>query len=185
MSGITGQRHPILIVDDQPELLDNLRLTLEAAGYQILTAADGIEALGILQAQAVDLILADIAMPGMNGYQLYERVRQNPDWTFMPFIFLTARTLDSDIRFGKELGVDDYLAKPIQPEDLLAAVSGKLRRAQQLAQLSALPASGGKLARIVVGRLQIDPAQHRVELEMGCISNVRGVGYQLIVPDDD
>ncbi|MBN1887030.1 MAG: response regulator transcription factor [Thermoflexales bacterium] len=251
MSEITSQRHSVLVVDDQPELLDSLKLALEAAGYQVLTAADGVEAIEILRAQAVDLVLADIAMPHMNGYQLYERVRQNPDWMLMPFIFLTARTLDSDIRYGKELGVDDYLAKPIQPEDLLAAVSGKLRRARQLGRLPAPPTPGGaKPASIAVGQLQIDPAQHRIMLsgqpislssrefilleylarhsdqvvspqdlvqathklktdsteagallrplirsvrrklgyavgEMGCISNVRGVGYQLIAPDDE
>ena len=129
----------ILIVDDQPEIVDNVALILDAEGYQALTANDGIEALHVLERQPVDLILADIAMPRLNGYQLYERVRQNPDWIAIPFMFLTARTLDSDIRYGKELGVDDYLTKPIQPEDLLSAVQGKLRRAQQLAQLLGQP----------------------------------------------
>jgi CheY-like chemotaxis protein len=126
----------ILVVDDQPTLLENVEFMLAAAGYQVLTACDGIEALDLLQTQAADLILADIAMPRLDGYQLYERVRQNPDWVAIPFMFLTARTLDSDIRHGKELGVDEYLTKPIQPEDLLTAVQDKLRGAQQLAQLA-------------------------------------------------
>jgi DNA-binding response OmpR family regulator len=122
----------ILLVDDQPEILENLSMAVEAAGYQVLTANDGYEALTILQDQPVSLILADIAMPKMNGYQLYERVRENPQWVMIPFLFLTARALDSDIRYGKELGVDDYLTKPIDVEDLLAAVQGKLRRVEQL-----------------------------------------------------
>lgn len=125
----------ILVVDDQPTLLESVEFTLQATGYSVLTAKDGVEALTMLQSQTVDLILADIVMPRLNGYQLYERVRQNPEWVAIPFMFLTGLNLDNDIRYGKELGVDDYLTKPIQPEDLLAAIQGKLRRAQQLALL--------------------------------------------------
>jgi DNA-binding response OmpR family regulator len=161
-----GSVASILIVDDQLTLRDNVKQLLEETGYRALTASDGVEALAVLQSQPVDLILADIAMPGMNGYQLYERARENPQWVKIPFIFLTARTLDSDIRYGKQLGVDDYLVKPFQLEDLLATVEGKLRRAQQLAQLaghseSLQPSEQGVLT---VGRLTIDPAQHRVWL---------------------
>jgi DNA-binding response OmpR family regulator len=110
----------------------------------------------------VDLILADIAMPRMNGYQLYERVRENPEWVTIPFVLLTARAMDSDIRYGKELGVDDYLTKPIQPEDLLASVQGKLRRAEQLTQIRTQPAPPVSASQVVVvGQLRVDPGQHR------------------------
>jgi CheY-like chemotaxis protein len=109
-----GSVASILIVDDQLTLRDNVKQLLEETGYRALTASDGVEALAVLQSQPVDLILADIAMPRMNGYQLYERARENPQWVKIPFIFLTARTLDSDIRYGKQLGVDDYLVKPFQ-----------------------------------------------------------------------
>ena len=142
---MTEIRASILVVDDQPVLLENIRLALESTGNRVWTAEDGIEALAILRKERMDLILADIAMPRMNGYQLYERVRGNPRWVTIPFIFLTARALDSDIRYGKEMGVDDYLTKPIQPEDLLAAVHGKLRRARQLARAplrSPVPCNG-------------------------------------------
>jgi DNA-binding response OmpR family regulator len=125
----------ILVVDDQPTLLESLGFALKATGYEVLTASDGLEALTVLQSQPVDLIVADIVMPRLNGYQLYECVRANPDWLAIPFMFLTGRKLDSDVRYGKELGVDDYLTKPIQPEDLLAAVQSKLRQARQLARL--------------------------------------------------
>ncbi len=154
----------ILVVDDQPDLLDSLALTLESAGYTAVTAKDGWEALTVLQSHTVDLILADIAMPQMNGYQLYERVRANPQWTKIPFLFLTARTLDSDIRYGKELGVDDYLTKPIQPEDLLAVVRGKLRRAEQITQPVAQVSLQSSLESdtLDIGELHIDPGQHRV-----------------------
>jgi DNA-binding response OmpR family regulator len=125
---MTGAVASILVVDDHVELLENIELTLEAAGYRVLTARDGMEALEVLRSQPVSLVLADIAMPRMNGYQLYDRIRANPQWVAIPFVFLTARALGSDVRHGKELGADDYLTKPIQPEDLLAAVQGRLRR---------------------------------------------------------
>jgi CheY-like chemotaxis protein len=127
----------ILVVDDEPNFLDNIRLALEAEGYRVLSAGNGVEALAVLHSQLVNLILADIAMPDMNGYQLYERVRERPQWLTIPFVFLTARKLDSDIRYGKELGVDGYLTKPVRAADLLAVVRGKLRRAQQLVQSTA------------------------------------------------
>ena len=92
----------------------------------------------MLKTQPVDLILADIAMPRMNGYQLYEQVRRDPRWVLIPFVFISARALDSDVRYGKALGVDDYLIKPFQLEDLLAVVAGRLRRARELAPAHAV-----------------------------------------------
>jgi DNA-binding response OmpR family regulator len=154
----------ILVVDDEPDLLENIGMALEAEGYRVLTALDGVQALAILEEQSVNLVLADIAMPKMNGYQLYERIRQNTRWTSIPFIFLSARRLDSDIRYGKELGVDDYLIKPIHSADLLAAIRGKLRRAEQLAhvlpQVQVVPAPSPLFP--ISPRLRIDQEQHRV-----------------------
>lgn len=152
----------ILVVDDQPGLLANIRLALEAAGYQVLTASDGLEALELMRSQPVSLILADIAMPRLNGYQLFERVQENPAWVTIPFIFLTARAMDSDIRYGKQLGVDDYLTKPIEPEDLLAVVEGKLRRAERQTAAGETPRQRGSQDNILIaGRLRIDVRQHR------------------------
>jgi DNA-binding response OmpR family regulator len=73
-------------------------------------------------------------MPDMNGYQFYLRVRQNPAWLHIPFLFLTAKGQSEDIRYAKEMGIDDYLTKPIEAEDLVAAVRGKLHRFTQLRQ---------------------------------------------------
>ncbi|MCB0192635.1 MAG: response regulator transcription factor [Anaerolineae bacterium] len=157
----------ILVVDDEPDLLENISLPLEVEGFQVHTAPDGLQALEILEDQTVSLILADIAMPNMNGYQLYEKVRENPRWITIPFIFLSARTMDTDIHYGKELGVDDYLTKPIRGPDLLAAVRGKLRRAEQIittiGQYNFTRNRSDK--ELVVGPLRIDSEQHRVWLE--------------------
>ena len=156
----------ILVVDDQPEILENLALVLELEGYRVLTAGDGVEALTVMEAETVDLILADIAMPRLNGYQLYKRVRDNPRWVTIPFIFLTARAMDSDVRYGKELGVDDYLTKPIEPEDLLAAVHGRLRRAQQLMEAAShFSPPVTEPATLELGRLRVDPGQHQAWMD--------------------
>ena len=156
----------ILIVDDQPLTLAMLQAALELDGYQIYKASDGIDALEVLQATQIDLIIADIAMPRMNGYQLFEAVRKDSRWIHIPFVFLTALSMDSDIRYGKELGADDYLTKPFQLEDLRASIFGKLRRAkQQIHHLSA--SSQGTMEQdevLVAGELRIQPDQHRLTI---------------------
>ncbi|HRV92738.1 MAG TPA: response regulator [Anaerolineae bacterium] len=125
-------RPSILLVDDYPDMLYNLSLPLEIAGFQTSTASNGIEALDILKTQTIDLILSDIVMPDMDGYQLFHQVRENSAWINIPFLFITGCLLDSEIRYGKELGVDDYLVKPVKTDHLLSAVRGKLKRQQQL-----------------------------------------------------
>jgi DNA-binding response OmpR family regulator len=102
----------------------------------------------------------------MNGYQLHRHVVGNPQWVTIPFLFLTARAHDSDIRYGKELGVDDYLTKPFDFDDLLASVRGKLRRARQLANSPVKKTwkPSADVEVLHVGQLQIDTYQHRVLL---------------------
>lgn len=153
----------ILVIDDQPSILEYIKLILEAIGYRVLTASDGIAALAVLHDNQVDLILADIAMPNMNGYQLYEKVRERPDWLTIPFIFVTARAMDSDVRYGKELGVDDYLTKPIQPEDIMSIVQGKLKRAKQLSHAIDKTTQHVENSTdiIDVGNLHLDPQQYQ------------------------
>jgi len=134
----------ILVVDDNTEFLNGIKLTLEMEGYKVWTAMNGEEALEQLRAiflkqddhkdvdaQLPDLILADIMMPVMDGYEFYEHVHNNPYLHRIPFIFLTAKGEAEDIRHGKELGSDDYLPKMSSPEDILATIRGKLRRAEQ------------------------------------------------------
>jgi len=122
----------ILVVEDNPDMTAALKLALEMEGYQVLTAANGLEALQILERMTPDLILADIMMPRMDGYELYQTTHQEERWLSIPFIFLTAKTDKKDIRLGKEMGADDYLVKPVEKEDLIAAVRGKLKRVTEL-----------------------------------------------------
>jgi len=130
----------ILVVDDEPAMLQAVTEMLRAHEFHVLTAEDGLQALQVLGEQSPDLIITDIMMPRMNGYQLYERVSANPSWIWIPFLFLSGKSDEADLRFGKELGVDDYLTKPVDSQDLLAAVLGRLKRFGRLeGQLAKMP----------------------------------------------
>lgn len=123
----------ILVVEDDTALLEGLRDVLELAGFGVLTASNGVEGLETLTTHPLpDLIISDIMMPRMDGYEFYTRVREKPDWLNVPFIFLTAKGEKTDIRRGKQLGADDYLIKPFEEEDLLVAIESKLKRRAQL-----------------------------------------------------
>lgn len=119
----------ILFVEDNKDLRKNAALVLELEGYEVQVARDGREALDLLEGGLVpDLIVSDIMMPRMDGYQFFEAVRQIPSLRAVPFIFLTARGSRRDISTGRMMGADDYLVKPFEPEDFLIAVENKLKR---------------------------------------------------------
>jgi putative two-component system response regulator len=122
----------ILLVDDNPRLLSGARLTLEMRGYKVISAANGNEALQILQHTHPDLIVSDVLMPGCDGFALLEQVHANPEWVTTPFLFLTALNDPESLERGRSLGADDYLAKPFSPGALFAAVHSRLERAQVL-----------------------------------------------------
>jgi two-component system, sensor histidine kinase and response regulator len=122
----------ILVVDDDQILLDGLRDMLELAGYRAVTAASAQEALASLDVARPDVIVSDIIMPEVDGYAFFRAVRARPELASVPFIFLTARTQRSDVLTGKHLGADDYITKPFDPEDLLVAIDGRLRRRAEI-----------------------------------------------------
>lgn len=124
----------ILVVEDDLALLEGIRELLELTEYKVLTAMNGREGLEVLEKQRPDLIVSDIMMPEMDGYQFHEKVNERPELSTIPFIFLTARGEKSDIRRGKELGADDYITKPFDDEDLLVTVRAKLNRWENLRQ---------------------------------------------------
>jgi two-component system, sensor histidine kinase and response regulator len=125
----------LLVVEDDPNLLGGLRDILQLDNYHVLTAENGKQGLEILQREIdppPDLIISDIMMPHMNGLEFLTKVRQQDRWVKIPFIFLTAKGEKTDIQYGKVLGVDDYLVKPFDAEDLLVAVAAKLKRHKRI-----------------------------------------------------
>lgn len=119
----------ILIVDDDKDFLSYIKALLESKGYNIKTATNGKEALQLLNEKIeLDLIISDIKMPHINGYELLKDVMENPLYQHIPFIFLSGLSSQKDIRLGKILGADDYITKPINEKDVLATIKGKLLR---------------------------------------------------------
>ncbi len=126
----------ILVVEDDTAMATGIRDVLELAGYTMRVAHNGREALASIAERQPDMIVSDIMMPEMDGYELFREVRANPDWLSIPFIFLTAKGQKADVRLGKTLGAEDYLVKPFDWEDLLVAVRARLARAQSLKEVS-------------------------------------------------
>lgn len=124
----------ILIVEDELNLLEGIQTVLELDNYSVIAVENGEQALAILSESSVppDLIVSDIMMPHMDGIQLLREVRKVAAWIKIPFIFLTARSEKVDIQRGKQLGVDDYLTKPFDADDLLIAVESRLNRHKML-----------------------------------------------------
>ena len=120
----------ILAVDDNRDILFNLKILLEQKGYEVLTSTSGDNAIKTLSTlnEHPDVIISDIMMPNMDGYEFFTAVSNHSQWNQIPFLFLTAKSTPEDIRLGKMLGVDDYITKPFNEEDLIASISGKISR---------------------------------------------------------
>ncbi len=127
MSGET-----ILIVEDNDSLRMGIFEMLSGEGYQVVEARNGVEAVERLKKVTPELILSDVMMPEMDGFDFYAAVRARSDLISVPFIFLTARSDPSDFMKGRLLGVDDYLAKPVTKEELVTAIRSRLSRYSQV-----------------------------------------------------
>jgi len=120
----------ILVLEDNPDIQTYVKLMLEHNDYRVITADDGEDGLKVLSetSEIPDLIISDINMPKMDGYEFFQAISENDKFLRIPFIFLSALDSPEDIRLGKLLGADDYLTKPIKEDDLLAVVTGKITR---------------------------------------------------------
>jgi two-component system alkaline phosphatase synthesis response regulator PhoP len=122
----SGKR--ILLVDDSPVIADAVRDALEPFGYQIAWVEDGADVPAALERRMPDLVILDVMMPGVDGYEVCRRLRADSTTAHLPIIMLTARAEEADKVVGLELGADDYLAKPFGERELLARVRALLRR---------------------------------------------------------
>lgn len=142
----------ILVVDDERPIADILKFNLEREGYEVEVAFDGPEALDKARRLAPDLIILDIMLPGMDGFQVCREVRA---FSSVPILMLTAKEAEIDKVVGLELGADDYVTKPFSPRELLARVRAVLRRSQ--------PQAGGQQASVIrSGGLTIDLQSYEV-----------------------
>ncbi len=122
----------VLVVEDNTAMNQAISEILRLEGYRVISAHDGVEALAVLKEERPDVVISDIMMPTMDGYELLRRTRQDPRLRTLPFIFLTARSSPEDHRMAKQIGIEDYLVKPVDAQDLLLAVSNALRRARDI-----------------------------------------------------
>jgi len=145
----------ILIVDDEPGVLDVAQMYLSREGFRVALAADGLAALAAIEQEPPDLIILDLMLPGLDGFDVCRRLRRVSD---VPIIMLTARDEDVDKIVGLELGADDYITKPFNPRELVARARAVLRRSAA-GQLSTSPLPSETAGQTIqVGGLTVNPA---------------------------
>ncbi len=143
----------ILLVDDEPNIIQLARMYLEREGYRIISSADGKNALDTIRAKKPNLVVLDVMLPELDGLEVCKRLRREKN--NVPVIMLTARDDDIDKILGLELGADDYMTKPFNPRELTARVKVILRRSERFGK-----ETSGEMLR--VGNLVIDPARREV-----------------------
>lgn len=151
----------VLVVDDEKDIRDLLAYNLSKEGFAVLTAADGNEALTMIAAHPVSLVVLDIMMPGLDGYEVCKQIRAKSETTNLPVLFLTAKSAEVDQILGLELGADDYIQKPVSPRVLVARVKSVLRRSNDSApNLPEYPAN----EKVTIDDLEVDRGTYRVKL---------------------
>src|SRR5947208_13834019 len=135
----------ILVVDDDPDIARFVEVNLRSVGYDVLVASDGEEALNRAEELRPDLVLLEVMMPRVDGFEVAQRLRRNPRTANTSIIMLTAKALSSDKVLGLTSGADDYIIKPFDPIELLARVKTTLRRARDMRSLSPLTGLPGNI----------------------------------------
>ncbi|HET6167095.1 MAG TPA: response regulator transcription factor [Marmoricola sp.] len=142
----------VLVVEDEPAIADLERLYLARAGYGVHVERDGAQALKQVRRLRPALVVLDVGLPGLDGIEVCRRMRAEQDWT--PIIFVTARDDEVDRVLGLELGADDYVTKPFSPRELVARVTGTLRRVR----------GSTDTAPLELGDVRLDPVRRRVDV---------------------
>jgi len=152
----------VLVIDDEPELVKLLDYNLTRAGYLVLTARDGAGGLAAAHKHSPDVIILDVMMPGVDGWEVCKKLRQEPSTAGIPLLMLTAKAEEADRVLGLELGADDYLTKPFGVRELVARVKALLRRAEAPSE----PAEVVKAGKLVIdaGRRSVTVAGKPVAL---------------------
>ncbi len=118
-----AEKRTILLVDDDIFLVDIMAFTFKQSGFEIIKAHNGKEALEVIDKESIDLILTDIMMPVMDGFELAKNIKENPKISYLPIIFLTAKSNIEDKNKGFSLGINDYVVKPFNLKDLVSRIN--------------------------------------------------------------
>ena len=145
----------VLVVEDSRDISDLVRHYLERAGHEVQTLASGSEVMRQVRATPPDLVILDLMLPGMDGLQVCQALRQNPETAGVPIVMLTARGEEADRVKGLELGADDYVTKPFSPKELVARVGALLRRVER---------QPGRSALLNYGPVTMDIDRHHVQV---------------------
>lgn len=171
----------VLVVEDEPSLIETLGYSLRRQGYEVIAAADGRKALEIARQQQPDLIVLDVMLPGLDGFEVCRILRQEMN---VPILMLTARTEEVDKVVGLEMGADDYLTKPFSMRELMARIKALLRRVRidreeaATASVTALPAVVTE--QMVFGELVIDLSRREVTVQ-GAVHHLKPKEFDLLV----
>lgn len=148
----------ILLVDDEPDILEFLKYNLEQENFKVLTSTNGKDALKKISHKP-DLIVLDIMMPEMDGFQLYKQIKNNKEYNQIPIIFLTAKSGETDEIKGLDLGAIDYIQKPISPKKIIARIKANLRKS------STDDKKDKTISELKIGPLTIDVEQFTVKID--------------------
>lgn len=148
----------ILLVDDEPDILEFLKYNLEQENFKVLTSTNGKDALKKISHRP-DLIVLDIMMPEMDGFQLYKQIKNNKEYNQIPIIFLTAKSGETDEIKGLDLGAIDYIQKPISPKKIIARIKANLRKS------STDDKKDKTISELKIGPLTIDVEQFTVKID--------------------
>jgi len=167
----------ILVVDDEVSLQETLTYKLEKEGYQVVVAGDGLTALELARSTNPDLVILDVMLPGMDGFEVCRTLRQE---TNIPVLMLTARDDEIDRVVGLEVGADDYLPKPFSMRELIARVKALLRRVRLIREEVGAAAQEGNLHQLMTfGNLEIDMTRREVRLD-GVVVPCKPKEYDLL-----
>ncbi len=122
----------ILVIDDEDDYRTMISITVKTMGYDVIEATNGLDGVAAVKKHRPDLVLCDVNMPKMDGYQVLSTLKQDPEFGSIPFIFLTGNVAKSDMRQGMQLGADDYLTKPFTSQELIDVIETRLKRKKSM-----------------------------------------------------
>ena len=166
-----GPKQRILVVDDEPDAVELVKFNLKSAGYDVVTAADGAEAIKAARKYSPDLIILDVMLPEMDGLEVCKILRRDPATGKLPIIMLTAKAGEVDRVLGLELGANDYVTKPFSPRELVLRIKNLLRRGD---------AKEPKQDHFQVGELVIDIPRHMVTVDRKSV-DLTATEFRLLV----